>query len=134
MVYEWVAVGTPPDWSVQNYKCNSGVAIAKGTLLTLLDAGVVGAHSAAGQVLAGVAAMDKANNDYSTTVSVWTYGRFEVTHSAAIGVGQWFRGAAQGNTISTADTDIGIDSGAAIGGYVVEVASAGEIANVMLRL
>jgi len=134
MVYEWVRVDTPSEADTRSFLCNSGVAIAKGTLLQLLDARRVGAHSGAGQVLAGVAAMDKASNDYSTTISVWTRGIFDATCSGAIGIGQWFQGAAQGNTLSLADTDIGACSGAAIGGYVMEEAGAGEVVNVRLNL
>ena len=134
MVYEWVRRDTPREGDTVSFACNSGVAISKGTLLTLMDESRVGAHSAAAQMLAGVAAMDKKSNDYSDTISVWQSGIFEAKASGAITVGQWFQGAAQGNTISVADIEIDATSGAGVAGYALGTASADETINVRLQL
>ena len=132
MVYEWVRLDTPSEADTMLFNCNSGVAIAKGTLLALLDENRVGAHSAAGQSLAGVAAMDKASNDYSTTIAVWTKGRFDAKASAALVVGQAWQTAAQANTIKLAEIDLNVVSGAQIGGKSLATASADETVNVTL--
>ena len=132
MVYEWVRLDTPSEEDTMRFTCNSAVAIAKGTLCILLDENRVGAHSAAAQPVAGVAAMDKANNDYSTTVSIWTKGRFDAKASGALVVGQAWQTAAQANTIKLAEIDLNVVSGAQIGGKSLATASADETVNVTL--
>lgn len=130
MVYEWVPVETPSPYDTFRFACNSGVAIAKGTLLTLMDESRVGATSGANQMIAGVAAMDKASNDNSTSISVWVRGRFEATASGALVLGQGFETAAQGNTVKGLTQFTA--SGAAIGGISLGTASAGEVVNLFL--
>lgn len=130
MVYEWVAVDPINPYDVLNFACNSGVAIAKGTLLQLMDESRVGATSGANQMVAGVAMMDKSGTDGSTTVSVAVRGRFEATASGALVLGQGWETAAQGNTVKGLTQFTA--SGAAIGGISFATASAGEVVNLFL--
>lgn len=130
MVYEWVPVVTPSPYDTFNFDCNSGVAIAKGTLCQLLDEKRVGPTSGANQMVAGVAAMDKASNDGTTTISVWTRGVFDARASGALVLGQGWETAAQGNTIKGLTQFTA--SGAAIGGISWATASAAEDVNVVL--
>ena len=130
MVYEWIPVVTPSPYDTFNFDCASGVAIAKGTLLTLMDEKRVGATSAAGQMVAGVAAMDKSGSDNTTTISVYIKGVFEATASGALVLGQGWETAAQGNTVRALTQFTA--SGAAIGGISWATASAGEVVNLLL--
>jgi hypothetical protein len=137
MVYEWVKVelyGQNNDGNPIRYTCASGTAIAKGTLLALSDPRTVAAQTTNAQVCAGVAAMDKAANDNSTSIAVWTDGIFEARASGgAIAVGASITSGLGTNCVSgVALTTV---SGAQIIGYALEAADAGgEVINVRLRL
>ena len=131
MVYEWVPVDPINPYDILTFACNSGVAIAKGTLCQLMDESRVGPTSGANQMVAGVAMMDKASNDGSTTISVAVRGRFDVRASGALVLGQGWETAAQGNTIKGLTQFTA--SGAAIGGISFATASAAEDVNVWLQ-
>ena len=60
------------------YTCASGTKIAKGTILELTDPRTVAANNGVDKV-AGIAAHDKAADDYSTTISAYTNGIFDLT-------------------------------------------------------
>ena len=134
MVYEATKIflfGANNDGNPITYTCASGTAIAKGTLLQLSDPMTVSAHSGVAQPIAGIAAMDKANNDYSTTISVWTDGIFDMKASGATLIGQGVTAGATGNTISGA---IATASGAYTFGYCLEALGANETGRVKLTL
>lgn len=131
MAYEWVPVdaGEKLNQSIRRYTIANGTAVSKGTLLALSDPRTVIAVTA-NAPLAGVAAEDHNANEGITNISVWTDGVFEATASGAITIGRPF-GASTGNTIAGIGTAL---SGAMVGGYVLETASAAEQINVRLKL
>ena len=65
------------------FTCASGTAITKGTILALTDPKTVTANTAYTDRFAGIAAADKANNDYSTTIAVYTDGLFDLRMGGA---------------------------------------------------
>lgn len=103
----------------RSYTCASGVAIAKYSVLALSDPRTAAANAASCSVCAGIASMDKAANDESTRITVWTDGVFDMAASGAIEVGGKVMLAA-GNDVMAADTTA---SGAAEIGYALEDAS-----------
>ena len=67
-----------------NFTCASGTAIAKGTILKLTDPNTVAASTASTDRFAGIAATEKSATDYSTTIGVWTCGKFDLKCSGAV--------------------------------------------------
>lgn len=120
----------------RRYAVASGVAIAKGTLLKLID--VAGIRTASAAVTlecpcAGIAAMDKsATNDDSTSISVWTDGIFEMIASGAIAVGNQVMSA--GGVLNQVIAASAAASGAKVLGYALETAADTEWINVRVRL
>lgn len=63
---------------VVRYTCASGTAITKGTILKLTDPCTAAACSAANDKFAGICAADKSGSDWTTTVSAYTNGIFDL--------------------------------------------------------
>ena len=123
--------GANNDGNPIRYTCASGTAIAKGTLLKFSGDNTVAAHDGEGNVIAGIAAMDKANNDYSTTISVWTDGTFEMAGSGILLGGPVGPGM-DANTVSGV---LESGSGAQVIGYAREAFGATRgTANVRVKL
>ena len=104
--------------------CASGTSITKGTLLTLSDPNTVAACTASAAIIAGIAAADKDGTDYSTTISVWTSGIFDMLASGAIGIGAPICSASDAavrNSIKSAN-GVSAASGGAILGVAEEAA------------
>jgi len=137
MVYEAVKVelfGPNNDGNPIRYTCASGTAIAKGTLLKFSGDNTVAAQTAVTDMIAGIAAHDKSGSDYSTTISAWTDGVFEMKCSGAVTLGNWVGPGGTANTISGAAIDLNVASGANIFGYAREAGSADETINVRVKL
>ncbi len=60
-----------------------GTAIAKGCILQLTDPQTGSASSADGQFFAGIAVSEKAANDGTTKMAVWTKGVFDIKLTTA---------------------------------------------------
>lgn len=81
-------LGANRDGEPRHYVCASNAAISKGDICILSSGRVAAAHSTGALgIFAGVAAMEKSNGDYSTSVSCLTnfIGNFQ--SSLAISVG-----------------------------------------------
>lgn len=114
------------------YACASGTAIAKGTLLILSDPRTVTAHSTGvGGVFAGIASMGKEATDYSTSISAWTDGIFEIKASGAITVGDKVKTSSAANYV---EAITGAASGSIVVGTALETASDAEVINVRVRI
>jgi len=136
MANEWVKVelfGANRDGEPVRFTVASGTAIAKGTVLTLTDARTAIADAGtSGAAMAGVAAEDKANDDFSTSIACWTQGIFEATASGAgITIGDEY--VIWGNKITESPLD-GTKSGCKVPGYVYETTADAETVNVRLNL
>lgn len=130
--------GANNDGDKRRYTCASGTAITKGTLLTLTDnRTAIAASGTSGALCAGIAAMDKANNDNSTSISAWTNGIFKAVASQAIVVGNPLKvisNADNLNTVGSSATPLHSASGAAVIGYALETAGTGTTFEMRLRL
>lgn len=119
----------------------SNASIAKGTLLSLFDPRTASYASYLSLTrLAGIASMEKENNDYSTSISVWTDGIFELVASGSITVGDnviYAGDATYPNTVKSAGVSTTLmtcASAALIIGYALETAADAEVINVRVRL
>lgn len=119
----------------REFTCASGVAITKGTLLVLSDprTAATTTDGVASKPIAGIASMDKAVDDFSTTITAWTDGIFEMYASGAIQIGDPVVNAEDVNCVKTADTST-TTSGAAIFGYALEAGSEAEVINIRVRV
>lgn len=123
--------GTNNSGSPRSYTVADATAITKYTLLALTDPRTAIAQTTSGQAIAGIAAESKEASDGVTRLSVYTDGVFEMVASAAITVGHPVMSANGANYILQATTAA---SGAAIIGYALETATAGETINVRVKL
>jgi len=108
----------------------SNAAFIKYTLLTLADPRTVAAHTATGSgaVFGGIASMDKDGSDFSTNVSVFTNGIFDLVASGAIGIGQEVILAGGGANLVMAKSQLpNPASGAQIVGIALETVSDAEV-------
>ena len=124
---------TNEDGFPRRYTVASQVAISKGTLLRLVDSRTASGVITTSCPCAGIALMQKEANDFSTSISVWTDGVFEMVASSAIVIGSPVACSALANKIWT-PSRIGTASGAQIIGYALEAADADETINVRVRL
>jgi hypothetical protein len=127
--------------NIRQYTCADGTGIAKGTLLKLTDprtASVADAATSAAACTApcaGIAAEEKVASDGATQIAVYTDGIFKATASnAAIAVGEPLVFVGNNYVMGVAALGPGIASGAAIVGYALETAAAGETFQMRLRL
>lgn len=136
MANEWVKVellGANRDGEPRRYTVASGTAIAKGTVLKLTDPRTAIADAATSQAaVAGIAAEDKASDDFSTSISCWTQGIFEATASGSgVTIGEEY--LIWGNKITESPKD-GTITGCKVPGYVLETTANAETVNVRLNL
>jgi hypothetical protein len=115
----------------RRYTCADGVAITKGTVLTLSDprtaAAVSTATDANGYAFAGIASMDKVASDGSTSITAWTSGIFEMTASGAITIGDLVHSVGNGEVAACPAANIA--SGALVG-KCLETAADDEVVNI----
>ena len=116
------------------YTCASGVAIAKGTILQLSDPRTAAAASSSQGIFAGIAAMSKASDDKSTSISAWTNGIFEMVASGALTIGQIVKSDGASNYITGLAQEDAYGSFAIAIGTALEAADAGETINVRVRI
>lgn len=127
-------LGPNRDGEGRRFACAAGTAITKYTLMGLTDARTAIAPTAAGQMLAGIAAFEKASTDTtSTSTTCWTQGVFDFLASGAITIGQkvMYAGGAGSNEVMLAST---LASGAQVLGYALETASDNERINIRVDL
>jgi len=86
-VREVEAYGPNNDGGQRRFTVAAGTDIAKGSLLKFADPRTASQSSGEGDIIAGVAAMDKEGDDPSTEISVWTNGIYEFTASGSITAG-----------------------------------------------
>lgn len=109
-----------------------GTGIEKGAVLKLTDPRTAIIASAAGDMLAGIAAREKVANDGRTRLSVYRKGIFDLVASGAIVIGQAVQAAgAPANTVMAAAVT---SSGCAILGHALETASDGEVIQVFVNV
>lgn len=70
-----------------SFSCDADTDISKGALLKLTDNRTAAAADGDGDVIAGIAAMDKDADDDSDTISVYTQGIFLMEAGTSISVG-----------------------------------------------
>lgn len=105
------------------FAVDEALAVEKGTLLTLIHPMKVSKHSAAHQIVAGIAAEEHIANSGKDKIAVYRRGIFKLTLSGAHGmsVGQTWKLAATANTIT------GINAGDIyFGGMVFETEAGGS--------
>jgi len=100
-----------------NYTVADGNAIPKGTILELVDERTAKVASAAGVVIAGIAAAEKVASDGSTTLAVYTNGIFDLTCATGgtATLGSFVRAAAATDNTITVATTLDNETGKAIG-------------------
>ena len=115
----------------RSYTCASGTAIAKGTLLKLSTPNTVAATSST-DLFAGIAAMDKSATDYTTKISAYTAGDFDLVlaPAATCAVGQLL--VMSGANILKACTTAAEISGGFIVGRAMEAGSAADTIRVRI--
>jgi len=92
-------LGFNRDAEPRSYIVASSAAIAKGCFLKIGDGRVATASAGTGDSFAGFAAMEKENDDYSTTISAWTNCIVDCTASTAVTAGDLLQTAAPGNYV-----------------------------------
>ena len=99
----------------KGYTCADGIAIAKNTILELIDPRTVSANDGSGDVIAGISAMEKVAGDGSTEISVWTDCIIDVkvASGSTIAIGAYVS-TSGANFIKTA-TEAEIAAGKALG-------------------
>lgn len=127
--------GANRDGSPINYVVGSSAIIAKGTLLGLVDPRTVEVAATAGMVIAGVAAEGHSGKDYSTTMSVWTQGIFNMIASGSITIGAPIMSAAITAWPNTGSVTIPTESsGAQVIGYANEAVASSASFQVRINL
>jgi len=119
-------ISEPLDFTVAD-----GTGIEKGTLLKLTDARTAIASTAAGDVIAGIAAREKIANDGRTRLAVFREGIFDMKASGAITVGHVVYSAGAVNEVKVAPATA---SGASIIGYALETASDAETIQIYVNV
>jgi len=124
--------GDNNDGGNRRFTVASNAAIVKGTFLKFAGPRTASASAGTGDFFAGIASMEKVNNDYSTSISAWTNGIFECTASGAITAGDLLKSAAPGNYVITCTTNA--TSQAVVIGYALETAAADETLAVRINV
>lgn len=109
----------------RRFNCASGTTIPKGTILKMTDNRTAIASTGTGDIVAGIASMEKSDTDSSTTISVWTDGLFLLYASGSITAGDKVVTAAPGNYVK-AVTNEAIASYGKVLGIAQENATAGN--------
>ena len=121
--------GANNDGDPRSFTIASSATVAKGTFLKFADPRTASASTGTNDMFAGFANHQK-EADYSTTISAWTNGIFEVTASGAITAGQHLCTAAPGNYVQASMAALA--SGAQVVGIALEDATADT--NVTIRI
>lgn len=109
-----------------DFICASDASLAQGTLLVLSADRTVAAQSTTGEVFIGVAAMEKVNDDYSTSISAYQNGEFTMVASGSITRGdQLITAAGTGNNVMSSNAITTNPMGKLVG-IALNSASAGE--------
>lgn len=136
--YLWTKVelyGANNDGNPRRYKIADGISISKGDMLYLTEDREASGAILGLKPLAGVAMEDKTAGDGITSISCWTDGVFLARASFAFSCGEPFTGdTLTNNTIKPAPATYQLASGAIVGGYVLDTATADTDLNVRLRL
>jgi len=117
----------------RSYTCASNVAITKGTVLALSDPRTAAANTTSKAACAGFASMEKANDDYATTITAWTDGVFKVYASGVITAGDELILSNPDNYVAS-HLDNAQTSDAFVIGYSLETAATGETFQMRLKL
>jgi hypothetical protein len=107
-----------------------GATIPKGTLLKLTDPRTAIASSGAGDMIAGIAAIEKLASDGQTRISVWRKGVFDMLADGTIAIGGAVMADGTDNQV-IASTGV---TGAAQIGYALEAAVDGEVFQVLVNV
>ena len=107
-----------------------GTGIPKGTLLKLTDPRTAIAASGGGDMIAGIAAVEKVASDGQTRISVWRKGVFDMLSDGTIAIGGPVMADGTDNQV-IASTGV---TGAAQIGYALEAASDGETFQVLVNV
>lgn len=119
------------------YTVASGTAIGKGTLLKLSEPRTASAATS-GAIFSGIATMDKSGTDFSTSITVWQNGVFDLWASGAITAGDPVALDSALNYVrKLTQTEIGLPTSGAhniIVGKALETATDNEVINVRINL
>jgi len=127
---------TNEDGFPRRFTAASSATFSKGQLLQFDDARTAAAATVPYDAVAGIASMEK-EADFSTSVTVWTDGIFEMAASGSIDAGAGVCSASDANYPNQVATIIGLTnpaSGAGVLGYALETATDQEVINVRVRV
>lgn len=119
--------GDPIDFTVAD-----GTGLQKGTLMKLSDPRTAAATSADNDIFCGITSHEKVASDGQTNLSLYTFGIFDLTDSGSgwtVGTDLVVKGANTVGTYTSLDAEKGYKVGRGL-----ETASAGEVAEVLVRL
>lgn len=108
-----------------------GTGIEKGQILKLTDPRTAAASTAANDVIAGIAAVEKVASDGRTALAVYTTGIFDMICSGTVTLGSPVCTDAAGANHIKSVTQL---SGANILGYALETGSDDEVIQVQLNI
>ena len=113
-----------------DFTCADGTGIPKGTLLKLTDPRTAIAASGGGDMIAGIAAIEKVASDGQVRIAVWRKGIFDMLADGSIPIGGAVMADGTDNQV-IASTGV---TGAAQIGYALEAASDGETFQVLVNV
>lgn len=106
------------------FTCSNTTGIEKGTVLKMSDPMTAAIATAAGDIIAGIAATEKIANDGKTKVSVYRRGIFKMYLSGACTVGDALQTDDNGvNYVKRVSVSV---SGSRVIGYALETGATGE--------
>ena len=108
------------------FTCSNTAGIEKGTLCKMTDPMTCAISAAVNEVCAGITKTEKIANDGKTKISVYREGIFKVLASGAVLVGAAVASGADANFPNYVKQAAVTSSGAAVIGYALETAAAGE--------
>ncbi len=125
-------LGPNRDGEPRRFTVASGTLIEKGSLLVLSGARTAAKHATtAGEMIAGVAAMEKSATDYSTSITAITQAIMTFTSSGSINAGEPVQSSTAANVVASANTLTA--SGARVIGTAISDAS-GNLCEVRINL
>ncbi len=125
-------LGSNRDGEPRRYLVASDASITKGTILKFADARTASTSAGTNDIFAGVASMDKKNDDYSTSISAFTNAILEFTASGAISAGDTVATAAPGNYVMTLVDNA--SSHAIVIGYALDSVGSGSRAAIRMNI
>ena len=116
-----------------SYTVSNTTGIEKGTICKFADPHTASKSVGSAEPVAGIAATEKVASDGQTQLGFWTNGIFDLQASGAITVGEALQTSkcTAGNYVDKAAPTT---SGAAVIGYALESASAGEVIRCRVKL